>query len=95
VAPGRPIVVAGRLPDERCPEEAVVDEELAEHRHLGWAPLPRRAFTLEQFGPAGEGRAVTPQGAVFELQVVGIVRRSVRDLVPVVTDQDNPFATTA
>jgi FtsX-like permease family len=91
VAFGRPIVVAGRLPHERRPEEAVVDEELAERRHLQVGSAYRvAAFTLKQFGPAGEGRTATPQGAVVDLRVVGIVR-SPRDLVPVVTDQDNIF----
>jgi hypothetical protein len=52
---GRPIVVAGRLPDERRPDEAVVDEELAERRHLSvgsryrvgafsWSSSPRPAW---------------------------------------------------
>jgi ABC-type lipoprotein release transport system permease subunit len=91
IAFGHPIVVAGRLPEERRPEEAVVDEELAERRHLRVGSRYRvAAFTLKQFGPAGEGRAATPRGAVVDLQVVGIVRFP-RDLVPVVTDQDNLF----
>jgi hypothetical protein len=61
VAFGRPIVVAGRLPDERRPEEAVVDEELAARRHLRVDSRYRvTAFTLKQFGPAGEGSGATP-----------------------------------
>jgi putative ABC transport system permease protein len=91
VALGRPIVVAGRLPDERRLEEAVVDEELAERRHLWVGSRYRvRAFTFEQFGAAGEGRAAVPHGAEVELRIVGIIR-AVRDLVPAVTDQDNLF----
>src|SRR5512132_2565929 len=91
VAFGRPIVVAGRLPDERRPEEAVVDEELAARRHLRVDSRYRvTAFTLKQFGPAGEGSGATPGGEVVDLRVVGIVR-SPRDLVPVVTDQENLF----
>jgi ABC-type lipoprotein release transport system permease subunit len=94
VAFGRPIVVAGRLADERRPDEAVVDEELAQRRHLRVGSRYRvGAFTLEQFGPAGEGRAVAPQGAVVDLRVVGIVRYP-RDLVPVVTDQENLYVYT-
>ena len=89
VAFGRPIVVAGRLPDERRPEEAAVDEELAARHGLGVGSRYRvRAFTLEQLNPAGEGRAVVPEGAVGDLRVVGVVRYP-RDLVPVVTDQQN------
>jgi FtsX-like permease family len=88
---GRPIVVAGRLPDERRPDEAVVDEELAERRHLSVGSRFRvGAFSLEQFAQARVGRGAAPQGAVVELPVVGIVRYPV-DLLPVVTDQDNDF----
>jgi FtsX-like permease family len=88
---GRPIVVAGRLPDERRTDEAVVDEELAKRRHLRVGSSYRVGiFTLEQFGPAGEGHFASPWGPVVDLRVVGIVRTP-RDLVPVVTDQDNIF----
>jgi hypothetical protein len=89
IAFGRPIVAAGRLPDERRPEEAAVDEELAERYHLRVGSRYRvGAFTLEQFGPATALAAVAPQGAVVDLRVVGIVRYPM-DLDPVVTDQDN------
>jgi hypothetical protein len=88
---GRPVMVAGRLPDERRPEEAVVDEELAKRRHLRVGSRYRvEAFTFEQFGPAGEGAPVAPQGAMVDLRVVGMVRYP-KDLVPVVTNQDNLF----
>jgi hypothetical protein len=88
---GRPIVVAGRLADERRPDEAVVDEELAKRRHLRVGSFYRVGIhTLQQFGPAGEGHFVSPQGPVVDLRVVGIVRTP-RDLVPVATDQDNIF----
>jgi hypothetical protein len=91
---GRPIVVAGRLPDERRAEEAAVDEELAARRHLRVGSRYRvGAFTIQQFGPAGEGASITPQGAVVDLRVVGIVRYP-SDLKPVVTDQDNLFVNT-
>jgi hypothetical protein len=88
---GRPIVVAGRLPDEGRAEEVAVDEELAERRALRVGDRYRvAAFTLQQFGPAGEGRAVAPRGAVADLLVVGIVRYP-KDLLPVVTTQDSLF----
>jgi FtsX-like permease family len=88
---GRPIVVAGRLPDERRPDEAVVDEELAERRHLAVGSRYRvGAFSLEQFAQARVRRGAAPRGAVVDLRVVGIVRYPV-DLLPVVTDQDNGF----
>jgi FtsX-like permease family len=89
VAFGRPIMVAGRLPDQHRPEEVAIDEELAARRGLGVGSRYRvRPFTREQLAPAGEGRAVTPRGPVADLRVVGIVRYP-RDLVPVVTDQQN------
>jgi hypothetical protein len=91
VAFGRPIVVAGRLPDERQPEEAAVDEELAKRRHL-WVGSRYRvgAFSLKQFAQARAGRGAAPQGARVDLRVVGIVRYPI-DLHPPVTDQDNDF----
>jgi FtsX-like permease family len=93
VAFGRPIVVAGRLADERRPDEAVVDEELAARRHLAVGSRYRvGAFGLEQFAQALEGRGAAPQGAVVDLRVVGIVRYPA-DLLPLVTDQDNDFVT--
>jgi hypothetical protein len=86
---GRPIMVAGRLPDERRPDEVAVDEELAERGQLNVGSRYRvGAFTFEQFATAGEGRAATPRGAVVEARVVGIVRYP-RDLVPIVGDQEN------
>jgi len=86
---GRPIMVAGRLPGEHQPEEVAVDEELAERSQLNVGSRYRvGAFTFEQFATAGEGRAATPRGAVVETRVVGIVRYP-RDLVPVVSDQEN------
>jgi hypothetical protein len=88
---GRPIVVAGRLPDEGRAEEVAVDEELAERRGLRVGSRYRvAAFTREQLDPAGEGRAVAPRGAAADLLVAGIVRYP-GDLVPRVTDQDNLF----
>jgi hypothetical protein len=93
VAFGRPIVVAGRLADERRPDQAVVDEELAERRHLSVGSRYRvGAFTLEQFAQGWLGGGAAPQGAVVDLRVVGIVRYPV-DLLPLVTDQDNDFVT--
>jgi putative ABC transport system permease protein len=89
VAFGRPILVAGRLPDERRPDEVAVDEELAKRRRLRVGSRVRvAAFTSAQLGPAGEGRDVAPRGAVADLLVAGIVRYP-KDLLPVVTDQEN------
>jgi hypothetical protein len=88
---GRPIVVAGRLPDDGRAEEVAVDEELAERRRLRVGARYRvAAFTREQLGPAGEGRTVAPRGAAADLLVVGIVRYP-KDLLPVVTTQESLF----
>jgi hypothetical protein len=89
VAFGRPIVVAGRLPDERRPEEVAVNEELARRRRLAVGSVYRvGAYTLAQRFAAGEGRAGAPQGAVADLRVVGILRYP-RDLVPVATGPED------
>ena len=56
---GRPIVVAGRLPDEGRAEEVAVDEELAERRRLRVGSRYRvAAFTLRaaRAGRRGPGR---------------------------------------
>jgi FtsX-like permease family len=86
---GRPIVVAGRLPDERRAEEAVVDEELAARRHLAVGSVWRvRAYTMAQLEQAGSETPTPPAGPAVALQIVGIVRHP-GDLLPIVTDQDN------
>jgi hypothetical protein len=88
---GRPIVVAGRLPADDQPDEVAIDEELAGRRHL-WVGSHYRvgAYTTGQFGPAGEGAAIQPAGAVAELRVAGIVRQP-DDLAPIIADQDNIY----
>jgi hypothetical protein len=89
VAFGRPILVAGRLTNERRPDEVAVDEELAKRRHLRVGSRLRvGAFTSAQLGPAGEGRDLPPRGAVANLLVAGIVRYP-KDLLPVVTNQES------
>ena len=86
-----PRFLAGRLPDERRAEEAVVDEELAKRQGLAVGATWRvQAYTMAQFGPAGEGKPIPPEGPTVDLRVVGIVRHP-RDLLPVVTEQDNIY----
>ena len=88
---GRPIVVAGRLPDERRAEEAVVDEELAARRHLRVGSVWRvGAYTMAQFEQAGGETSTLPAGPTVGLRIVGIVRHPV-DLRPPVTAQDNLY----
>jgi ABC-type lipoprotein release transport system permease subunit len=88
---GRPIVVAGRLADERQPDEAVVDEELAARRHLAVGSRWRvGAYTTSQLEQAAGETSTPPAGPVVDLRVVGIVRHPV-DLLPAVTGQDNLF----
>jgi hypothetical protein len=88
---GRPIVVAGRLADERRAEEAVVDEELAARRHLRVGSVWRvGAYTTAQLGQAGGETSTAPAGSTVDLRIVGIVRYPI-DLLPAVTGQDNLF----
>jgi hypothetical protein len=88
---GRPIVVAGRLADERRADEAVVDEELATRRHLGVGSRWRvGAYTAAQLEQAAGETSTPPAGPVVDLRVVGIVRHPF-DLLPAVTGQDNLY----
>jgi hypothetical protein len=88
---GRPIVVAGRLADERRADEAVVDEELAARRHLGVGSRWRvGAYTAAQLEQAAGETSTPPAGPVVDLRVVGIVRQPF-DLLPAVTEQDNLY----
>ena len=86
---GHPIMIAGRLPDERRPDEAVIDEELAARRHLGvgssWRVGAYASAQLEQ--TAGES-SVPPDGPTVDLHIVGIVRQPA-DLLPTMTDEDS------
>jgi ABC-type lipoprotein release transport system permease subunit len=88
---GRPIVVAGRLADERQADEVVVDEELAVRRHLGVGSRWRvGAYTAAQLEQAAGETSTSPAGPVVDLRVVGIVRHPF-DLLPAVTGQDNLY----
>lgn len=86
---GRPIVVAGRLIDERRADEAVVDEELAARQRLAVGSTWRvGAYTMAQLEQAGSETPTPPAGPTVDLRIVGVVRHP-GDLLPVVTDQDN------
>jgi hypothetical protein len=86
---GRPMVIAGRLPREDQAEEAAVDEELAERRGLRVGSVYRiGTYTTAQFGPAGEGVPLRPEGPTVELRVTGIVRHP-SDLLPPVDGNDD------
>jgi hypothetical protein len=88
---GRPIVVAGRLPDERRPDEAAIDEELAARRHLGVGSMWRvGAYTPSQLHHEGELPSGPPKGSTVDLRIVGIVRRP-SDLVSTAQRQDNLY----
>lgn len=72
---GRPIVVAGRLPDERQADEAVIDEELAARRHLVVGSRWRvGAYTAAQLEQAAGETSAPPAGPAVNLRIVGIVR---------------------
>jgi hypothetical protein len=86
---GHPIMVAGRLFDERRADEAVVDEELAARRHLTVGSTWRLgAYTMAQLEQAGSETPTLPAGPTVALRIVGIVRHP-GDLLPIVTNQDN------
>jgi ABC-type antimicrobial peptide transport system permease subunit len=86
---GRPMVIAGRLPREDRAEEAAVDEELAERRGLRVGSAYRiGTYTMAQFGPAGEGVPIRPDGPTVQLRITGIVRQP-SDLVPPVDGNDD------
>jgi ABC-type lipoprotein release transport system permease subunit len=86
---GRPIIVAGRLPDEREADEAAVDEELAARRHLRIGSVWQvGAYTGAQLEQAGLETPTAPAGPRMGLRIVGIVRHPV-DLRPADISQDN------
>jgi ABC-type lipoprotein release transport system permease subunit len=86
---GRPIMVAGRLPDERQADEAAVDEELAARRHLRvGSEWQLGAYSGAQVEQAGLETPTAPAGPTAWLRIVGIVRHPV-DLRPADTSQDN------
>jgi FtsX-like permease family len=86
---GHPIMIAGRLPDERRPDEAVIDEELAARRHLGVGSSWRvGAYTSAQLEQTGGESSVPPDGPTVDLRIVGIARQPA-DLLPTMTDEDS------
>jgi hypothetical protein len=86
---GHPIVIAGRLPDERRPDEAVVDEELASRRHLAVGSSWRVGlYTTAQLDQIGGESVTPPAGPPVTLSIVGIVRHP-GDVLPTVTDEDS------
>jgi hypothetical protein len=88
---GRPIVVAGRLPDERRPDEAAIDEELAARRHLRVGSIWRAGvYTPSQLQDEGEVPSALPKGPSVDPRIVGIVRRPI-DLVSSVHRRDNLY----
>ena len=83
--------VAGRDLDEQAPDEVVVSEGFAAREGLRPGSTYRiGAYTLDQFGPAGEGLPIPPDGPSVDLKVVGIARTQL-GLVPGPIDQDNIY----
>jgi hypothetical protein len=86
----RPLVVAGRLPSADRPLEAVVDETLADRRHLEPGDTLRMwGYTPAQAERAGgnPGALGGPLGGAFDLTVTGVIRTPY-DLAPVPSGQD-------
>ena len=75
----RPLVVAGRLPDYRRSGEAVVNAFAAARRHLRvGSRLRLYAFSAPQVisaGSSGFGQFAAPQGPVYDVTVVGVIRQ--------------------
>jgi ABC-type lipoprotein release transport system permease subunit len=85
---GRPMVVAGALPRPDRADETAVDEEFAwRHGLRPGASFRVGIYTRAQFGPAGEGVPIPPDGPAADLRVVGIVRFP-DDLLPVAERRD-------
>ena len=85
---GRPMVVAGALPRADRPDAAAVDEEFAwRHGLRPGAAFRVGIYTRAQFGPAGEGVPIPPEGPSVDLWVTGIVRFP-GDLLPVAERRD-------
>jgi hypothetical protein len=84
-----PASPTGRLPDERRPDEAVIDEELAARRHLAVGSSWRvGAYPTAQLDQTGGESSTAPAGPTVHLRIVGIVRYPA-DLLPTMTDEDS------
>ena len=84
---GRPLVVEGSWPADDDAGAVAVDEELAARADLEVGDTYRVApYTIDQFGPAGEGADVRPDGTDVDLRVEAIFRHPI-DLQPPVLDQ--------
>jgi hypothetical protein len=80
---GHPIVVEGTSPLPDRADEAAVDEEFAwRHGLRAGAVFRVGTYTRAQFGPAGEGVPIPPEGPAVDLRVTGILRFP-GDLLPV------------
>ena len=84
---GRPLVVDGALPDVNDPDAIAIDEELASRARVTVGDtLELAPYTVAQFGPAGQGADVRPEGPSAHLRVEAIVRYPI-DLQPADLDQ--------
>ena len=85
------MVLDGAWPDDDDAVGVAVDEELAARVGVGVGDSYRlQAYTMDQFGPAGEGADIRPQGAAVDLVVRGIVRYP-NDLQPGSLDQQGIY----
>jgi len=88
---GRPVVVDGTWPAPDDPTGIAIDEELAAREGLGVGDRYRVApYTIEQFGPAGEGADVEAAGRADELEVRAVYRYPM-DLLPTELDQEGLY----
>ena len=91
VAFGRPSVLEGTWPADGDAGAVAIDEELAARAGLDVGDTYRVApYTTEQFGPAGEGADIRPDGPEVDLRVAAIFRQPI-DLQPVELDQQGIY----
>jgi ABC-type antimicrobial peptide transport system permease subunit len=89
----RPLIIAGRLPDPRRADEAVVNDFAAAQSHLRLGSMVRLyAYSYDQIAGGALASAVSlpmPAGPSFSVHVVGIIRQpaDVSAILPVAAKQ--------
>ncbi len=92
----RPLVVAGKLPDPKRPDDVAINELAAEGRHLHvGSHILLYAMSVAQFrnGALTNGasyKPIAPQGPTFRVRVTGIVRspQDIDAVLPLADKQD-------
>ena len=93
---GRPILVAGTMPDPAAADETAIDEQMADQVGAKVGDrVPFTSFRPDELETASDGRDTEPAGETTEMLVTGIIRQP-GDLLPPRTDQyalysDEPY----